>query len=44
MSKGDKRRSNRETKKPKATKPKAVATADFMKGRTPVSIGQKKKP
>ena len=45
MTKGDKRRGNRETKKPKTTKPKAVATADFMKGKSsPVSIGAAKKP
>lgn len=44
MSKGDKRRGNREIKKPKAVKSKAVTTANFMKGATPVNIGEKKKP
>jgi hypothetical protein len=33
MSKGDKRRGNRETKKPKKVKEKVVATADFTKGK-----------
>ena len=33
MSKGDKRRGNREIKKPKKTKEKIVATADFTKGK-----------
>lgn len=42
MSKGDKRRGNRETKKPKKIKEKAVTTADFSKGKTPLSIGEKK--
>lgn len=44
MSKGDKKRSNRETKKPKKVKEKVVATADFNKGKTQVSLGEKKKP
>ncbi|WP_116134254.1 hypothetical protein [Tropicimonas sp. IMCC34043] len=43
MSKGDKTRGNREVKKPKKTKEKVVATADFSKGKTPVSIGEGKK-
>lgn len=43
MSKGDKRRGNRETKKPKKAKEKVVATADFFKGKSPVNIGNKKK-
>ncbi len=43
MSKGDKRHSNREAKKPKAVKAKVVATADFMKGKPAVNVGEKKK-
>ncbi len=43
MSKGDKRRGNREVKKPKKPKEKIVATADFSKGQKPVRIGSKKK-
>ena len=42
MSKGDKRRGNREAKKQKKVKEKVVATADFNKGKTPVNIGIKK--
>lgn len=42
MSKGDKRRGNREVKKPKKTKEKVVATADFSKGKAPINLGQKK--
>lgn len=44
MSKGDRKRGNREEKKPKKTKEKVVATADFAKGKTPLNIGEKKKP
>ncbi|WP_255417520.1 hypothetical protein [Maritimibacter sp. 55A14] len=44
MSKGDKRRGNREVKKPKKVKEKIVATADFSKGKPPINIGEKKKP
>jgi hypothetical protein len=44
MSKGDRQRGNREVKKPKKAKEKVAATADFSKGKTPVSIGGKKKP
>ncbi|PKP85637.1 MAG: hypothetical protein CVT80_01450 [Alphaproteobacteria bacterium HGW-Alphaproteobacteria-2] len=44
MSKGDNRRGNREVKKPKKVKDKVVATADFARGKTPVNIGEKKKP
>lgn len=44
MSKGDKTRGNREAKKPKKVKAKVVATADFSKGKTPMNIGEKKKP
>ncbi len=43
MSKGDKRRGNRETKKPKQKKEKVVATADFLKGKPQVNIGDAKK-
>lgn len=43
MSKGDKRRGNRESKKPKQKKVKVAATADFNKGKTPVNIGDVKK-
>ncbi|SDL51589.1 hypothetical protein [Aliiruegeria lutimaris] len=43
MSKGDKSRGNREAKKPKKFKEKVVATADFSKGKAPVSLGEKKK-
>lgn len=43
MSKGDKRRGNREAKKPKKEKPKAAATANFGKGTIPIAPGQKKK-
>lgn len=42
MSKGDKRRGNREAKKPKKTKEKAVATADFNKGKATPILGEKK--
>ncbi len=43
MSKGDKNRGNKEAKKPKKVKEKVLATADFAKGKTPVSIGENKK-
>lgn len=42
MSKGDKKRSNKEVKKPKKIKEKAVATADFNKGKTSPITGEKK--
>jgi hypothetical protein len=42
MSKGDKRRGNRETKKPKKVKEKALATADFNKGKGSLVLGGKK--
>ncbi len=42
MSKGDKRRGNRETKKPKKLKEKVLATADFNKGRRVPVLGEKK--
>lgn len=44
MSKGDKKRSNKEVKKPKKAKEKVSATADFAKGKTPLNIGAKPKP
>lgn len=44
MSKGDRKRGNREVKKPRKAKEKVVATADFAKGKTPLDIGAKKKP
>ena len=43
MSKGDKRRNGREAKKPKQVKEKAVATADFSKGKTLTNIVENKK-
>jgi hypothetical protein len=42
MSKGNKRRGNRETKKPKKTVEKAPATADFNKSKGMPLLGQKK--
>ena len=42
MSKGDKKRGNREMKKPKKAKEKVVATADFSKGKAPINLGEKK--
>ena len=44
MSKGDRKRGNREVKKPKKAKEKVVATVDFSKGKTPINIGERKKP
>jgi hypothetical protein len=44
MSKGDRKRGNREVKKPKKVKEKVVATTDFSKGRETINIGGKKKP
>lgn len=43
MSKGDKKKGNKEAKKPKKTKEKELATADFSKGKNPVNIGDKRK-
>ncbi len=44
MSKGDKKRGNKESKKPKQEKPKTLATANFMAGKSPlVSAGKKAK-
>ncbi len=42
MSKGDKRRGNRETKKPKKVKEKVLVTADFNKGKKVPILGEKK--
>jgi hypothetical protein len=42
MSKGNNRRSNKEAKKPKQTKPKVLATADSNAGKSPVVISGKK--
>jgi hypothetical protein len=42
MSKGNKTRGNREAKKPKKAKEKAVATADSNKGKNAINIGEKK--
>ena len=41
MGKGNKRRGNREVKKPKQEKPKTLATANSGAAR-PVSLGEKK--
>ena len=41
MGKGNNRRSNKEVKKPKAEKPKVLATANSGAGK-PVSLGEKK--
>jgi hypothetical protein len=43
MTKGDKRRGNREVKKPKKVKEKVVATADFTKGKSLTNLGEHKK-
>lgn len=43
MSKGDRKRGNKETKKPKKVKEKVSATADFLKGKPSINIGNKKK-
>ena len=43
MSKGDKKRGNREAKKPKKAKEKLVATADFAKGKARTNLGEHKK-
>ena len=42
MSKGDKKRGNREAKKPKKAKEKTLATADFNKGKDTPILGVKK--
>ena len=43
MSKGDKKRGNREVKKPKKVKEKVAATANFSKGKAPVILGDRRK-
>ena len=43
MTKGDKRRGNREVKTPKKEKEKVVATADFTKGKAFTNLGEHKK-
>lgn len=43
MTKGNKTRGNREAKKPKKPKEKVVATADSLKGKAPLNIGEKRK-
>lgn len=43
MSKGDKKRGNREAKKPKKVKEKVVATADSTREKSFLDIGKKKK-
>ena len=43
MSKANKRRGNREAKKPKKVKEKVLATADSIKAIATVNAGQKKK-
>jgi hypothetical protein len=44
MGKGDKQRSNRETKKPKQDKAKAPVVANSTAARPPLSLGAKKPP
>ncbi|MDO6505249.1 hypothetical protein [Shimia thalassica] len=43
MSKGNKKRGNREVKKPKKVKGQVPETADFTKEKTPLNIGNKRK-
>ncbi|MDO6481356.1 hypothetical protein Q8W25_19970 [Shimia thalassica] len=43
MSKGNKKRGNREVKKPKKVKEQVPSTADFAKEKTPLNIGNKRK-
>ncbi|MFT6457048.1 hypothetical protein [Pseudophaeobacter arcticus] len=43
MSKGDKKRGNKEAKKPKKVKEKVVVKADFTKGKTLTNLGEHKK-
>jgi hypothetical protein len=43
VSKGDRKRGNREAKKPKKVKEKFVATADFTKGKILANLGEHKK-
>ena len=42
MSKGDKKRGNKETKKPKQEKPKTPATANFLAGKNSLEGAGKK--
>lgn len=42
MSKGDRKRGNKEAKKPKKVKEKVAATADFNKGKNLPILGTKK--
>ena len=42
MGKGDNRKGNKETKKPKKEKPKASATNDLNAGRASLNVGGKK--
>ncbi len=42
MGKGDNKKGNKEAKKPKADKPKVLATANSMAGKDQVSLGSKK--
>jgi hypothetical protein len=42
MSKGDRRRGNKEIKKPKQEKPKAPAPTTATSGRTPIVVAGKK--
>jgi hypothetical protein len=42
MSKGDNKRGNRETKKPKKAKAKVLATSDSNAGKPPVLVAGKK--
>lgn len=43
MAKGDNQRGNKEVKKPKKEKEKVAVTADFNKGKTPLTNGETKK-
>ena len=42
MSKGNKRRGNKEAKKPKQVKPKVLATANSNAGKSPTVVAGKK--
>lgn len=42
MGKGDSKRGNKEAKKPKQTKPKVLATANFNAGKETATIAGKK--
>lgn len=43
MTKGDRKRGNKEAKKPKKEVAKTVATNDFTKGKAPAGLPAKKK-